>query len=202
MLTQCISNSQRIRADSARVDWSKAVQASPVQVQKNWGLVRSRSKNYSDRIGLDLDGPGPDWSIAGLVESLFISAHLWIPTLDEIMTVLSVYLVPSRYISPIKRQIQRKNTLNLDTVLDWSKSVQASSVQVQKKWGLVRSRSKNYSDWIGLDLDGPGLDWSNAGLVESLVIRQHRLQHSPSANHETIFIHNVNSSFSHLKFVV
>jgi hypothetical protein len=35
-------------------------------------------------------------------------------------------------------------------------------------WGLVRSRSKNYSDWIGLDLDGPGLDWSNAGLVESL----------------------------------
>jgi hypothetical protein len=55
-------------------------------------------------------------------------------------------------------------------VLDWSKSVQASSVQVQKKWGLVRSRSKNYSDWIGLDLDGPGLDWSNAGLVESFDI--------------------------------
>jgi len=99
----------------------------------------------------------------------FITAHLWIPTLGEIMTVLSAYLVPSRYIPPTKRPIQWKNTLNLDTVLDWSKSVQASSVQVQKKWGLVRSGSKNYSDWIRLDLDGPGLDWSNAGLVESLL---------------------------------
>jgi hypothetical protein len=52
------------------MDWSKAVQASSVQVPKNWGLVRARSKNFSDWIGLDLDGPGPDWSIAGLVESL------------------------------------------------------------------------------------------------------------------------------------
>ena len=100
----------------------------------------------------------------------FITAHLWIPTLGEIMTVVSAYLVPSRYIPPTKRPIQWKNTVNLDTVLDWSNSVQASSVQVQKKWGLVRSRSKNYSDWIGLDLDGPGLDWSNAGLVESLIL--------------------------------
>jgi len=48
--------------------------------------------------------------------------------------------------------------------------IPSQQVQVQKKWGLVRSRSKNYSDWIGLDLDGPGLDWSNAGLVESLGI--------------------------------
>jgi len=99
----------------------------------------------------------------------FITAHLWISTLGKIMTVLTVYLVPSRYIPPIKRPIQWKNTLTLDTVLDWSKSVQASSVQVQKKWRLVRSRSKNYSDYIGLDLDGPGLDWFNAGLVESLI---------------------------------
>jgi hypothetical protein len=67
MLTKYISNSQHIRADSARMDWSKAVQASSVQVPKNWGLVRARSKNFSDWI---LDGPGPDWSIAGLVESL------------------------------------------------------------------------------------------------------------------------------------
>ena len=36
----------------------------------------------------------------------FITTHLWIPTLGEIMTVLSVNLVPSRYISPIKRPIQ------------------------------------------------------------------------------------------------
>jgi hypothetical protein len=70
MLTTYISHSQRIRADSARMDWSKAVQASSVQVPKNWGLVRSRSNNFSDWIGLDLDGPGPDWSIAGLLESL------------------------------------------------------------------------------------------------------------------------------------
>ena len=78
-----ISNSQRIRADSARMDWSKAVQASSVQVQKNWGLVRSRSKNYSDWIGLDLDGPGPDWSIAGLVESLDRDglARYWLDTI-------------------------------------------------------------------------------------------------------------------------
>ena len=70
MLTKYINNSQHIRADSARMDWSKAVQPSSVQVPKNWGLVRARSKNFSDWIGLDLDGPGPDWSIAGLVESL------------------------------------------------------------------------------------------------------------------------------------
>ena len=70
MLTKYISNSQRIRADSARMDWSKAVQASSVRVPKNWGLVRARSKNFSDWIGLDLDGAGPDCSIAGLVESL------------------------------------------------------------------------------------------------------------------------------------
>jgi len=74
MLTKYISNSQHIRADSARMDWSKAVQASSVQVPTNWGLVRARSKNLSDWIGLDLDGPGPDWSIAGLVETLILKA--------------------------------------------------------------------------------------------------------------------------------
>jgi hypothetical protein len=63
-----------------------------------------------------------------------------------------------------------KNTINLDTVLDWSRSVQACSIQAQKKWRLVRSWFKNYLDWIGLDLDGPGLDWFNVGLVESLHI--------------------------------
>ena len=72
MLTKYISNSQRIRDDSARMDWSTAVQASSVQVPKNWGLVWARSKNFSDWIGLDLDGRGPDCSIAGLVESLII----------------------------------------------------------------------------------------------------------------------------------
>ena len=68
-----IGNSLHIRADSARMDRSKAVQATSVQVPKNWGLVRTRSKNFSDWIGLDLDGPGPEWSIAGLVESLHAS---------------------------------------------------------------------------------------------------------------------------------
>ena len=74
-MIQYITNSKRIRADSARMDWSKAVQASSVQVPKNWGLVRARSKNFLDWIGLDLDGPGPDWSIAGLVESLDMPAN-------------------------------------------------------------------------------------------------------------------------------
>ena len=79
MLTKYISNSQRIQADSARMDWSKAVQASSVQVPKNWGLVRARSKNFSDWIALDLDGPGPDCSIAGLVESLIWTLNLGNP---------------------------------------------------------------------------------------------------------------------------
>jgi hypothetical protein len=70
MFTQCISNSQCIRADSARVDWSKAVQVSSVQVPKNWGLFRSRSKNFLDWTWTRLDGSSPDWSIAGLVESV------------------------------------------------------------------------------------------------------------------------------------
>jgi len=69
-MTQYISNPWHIRANSARVDWSNAVQASSVQVQKNRELVRAQSKNSSDWIGLDLDGPCPDWFIAGLVESL------------------------------------------------------------------------------------------------------------------------------------
>jgi hypothetical protein len=86
-----ISNSQRIRADSARMDWSKAVQASSVQVQKNWGLVRSRSKNYSDWIGLDLDGPGPDWSIAGLVESLCQAGC----AKDKVQTMISTDVIIS-----------------------------------------------------------------------------------------------------------
>jgi len=70
LLTQCISNSQHIRTDSARVDWSNAVQASSVHVLKNWGLVRSRSKNFLDWTWTRLDGSSPNWSIAWLVESL------------------------------------------------------------------------------------------------------------------------------------
>jgi len=73
LLTQCISNCWRIRAGSARVDWSKAVQASSVQVPKNWELVRSRSKNFLDWTWTRLDGSSPDWSIAGLVESLLVA---------------------------------------------------------------------------------------------------------------------------------
>jgi len=61
LLTQCISNSQCIWANSARVDWSKAVQASSVQVPKNWGLVRSRSKMFLDWTWTRLDGSSLDW---------------------------------------------------------------------------------------------------------------------------------------------
>ena len=38
--------------------------------------------------------------------SHLITTHLWIPTLGEIQTVLPVYSVLSRYISPIHRPIQ------------------------------------------------------------------------------------------------
>jgi len=69
---------------------------------------------------------------------------------------------------PLKDRYSEKYTLTLDTALDWSIPVQSSPVLVQQNWGLVRSRSKISSDWTGLDLDGPGPDWSIAGLVESL----------------------------------
>jgi len=87
-VTQSISNSQRIRADSAQMEWSKLVQASAVQVQKNWGLVRSGSKNYSDWIGLDMDGPSPDWSIAGLVESLLCLVVIHLACLLEAFSLV------------------------------------------------------------------------------------------------------------------
>jgi hypothetical protein len=74
-------NSKRIRADSARVDWSKAFLASSVQVPKSWGLVRSRSINFLDWTWTRLDGSSPDWSSAGLVESLIRpvgnNGHVW-----------------------------------------------------------------------------------------------------------------------------
>jgi len=78
--------------------------------------------------------------------------------------------VRSKYIFPIKRLIHCKNTLNLNTVVDLSKSVQASLVQVQQKWGLVRSWSNKTSDLIGLDMDGSGLDCSNVVLLEWLIV--------------------------------
>jgi hypothetical protein len=77
LLTQCISNCQCIWADSARVGWSKAVQASSVQAPKIWGSVWSRSKNFLDWTWTRLDGSSLDWSIAGLVESLPIPAFGW-----------------------------------------------------------------------------------------------------------------------------
>jgi hypothetical protein len=89
LFTQYIGNLWLIQADSARVDWSKTVQASSVQGQNNWWLVWARSKNSPDWIGLDLEGPGSDWSIAGLVESLSsLSARdsmcLYTPTISRL----------------------------------------------------------------------------------------------------------------------
>jgi len=81
MLTKYISNSERIRADLARMDWSNAVHAHSLRVQKNWTVVRAQSKNVSDWIGLDLDRPGPYWIIAGLVESL-----IYVPLQQPIYT--------------------------------------------------------------------------------------------------------------------
>lgn len=52
------------------MDLHKAVQASSLQVHNTCRLAQARSKNYSDWIRLDLDRPGPDCTIAGLLESL------------------------------------------------------------------------------------------------------------------------------------
>jgi len=70
MLTEYIFHSQRIWADLPRMDWFIPAQACSVQVLKSWGLVQAQSKNFFHWIGLDMGRPSPDWSIAGLVESL------------------------------------------------------------------------------------------------------------------------------------
>ena len=58
------------------------VQASSVQVPKNWGLVQSRSKDFLDCTWTRLDGSSPDWFIAGLVESL---ANIRLQEFDSVM---------------------------------------------------------------------------------------------------------------------
>jgi len=69
-LTQSIRNSQRIRDDLARVDWSTPGQARSVQVLKNRGLVRSESQIFHDWTWTTLDDSSSDWPIAELVEAL------------------------------------------------------------------------------------------------------------------------------------
>lgn len=89
---------------------------------------------------------------------IFITTHLWIPTLGENLTFQWEYLMSSRYILSNQRLIEWTNTWNLDTVPDSFSSVQAGLVPVPAKRELVWSRCKKYSDWIGLDLDGSSLD--------------------------------------------
>jgi len=99
--------------------------------------------------------------------SLFITTHPRIPTLIEIIPLLSVYSAPSRYIFPIKRLITGKVYPNPG---HREGSVRTKPSPVCQHLGSVRSQSKKFLgldlDWTGLD--GSGLDWSIAGLVESL----------------------------------
>jgi len=188
----------------------------PVRTDPVWGRAQYGSVQLLGGTGLSprlvvRDWTGLIWTSPHMlsISTLFLSqvplntwliltfntAHLWILTLGEIVTVLSVYLVPSRHISPIKRPIQWKNTLNLDTVLDWSKSVQASSVQVQKSGDWSDPSPKITLTWLAFC--GPGLDWSNAGLVESLCTPStlytqyfiHPLLYPPSTLYTLYFIH-------------
>jgi hypothetical protein len=84
LLTQCISNCQCIWADSASVEWAIAIQASSVHVPTNWGCDGSQSKNFFNWSSTRLDSSSPDWSIAGMVESLnfttiYLSVASWGP---------------------------------------------------------------------------------------------------------------------------
>jgi hypothetical protein len=97
--------------------------------------------------------------------SLLITTHPRIPTLIEIIPLLSVYSASSRYIFPIKRLITGKVYPNPGHC---EGSVRTKPSPVCPHLGSVRSQSKNFLDWTWTGLDGSGLDWSIAGLVESL----------------------------------
>jgi len=62
------------------------------------GIGPSPVQKFSDWIGLDLDGPGPDWSIAGLVESLVYTlvgstwhVTVWVTTTHKRWSINGVY---------------------------------------------------------------------------------------------------------------
>ena len=97
-----------------------------------------------------------------------LTTHLWIPTLGAIMTVLSVYLVPSRYISPITRPTQWDIYPNpgQSTGLIHTSPVPSSLGATELGIGLNLVKTLIGLDWTALDRPGP--DWFYAGLLESL----------------------------------
>jgi len=84
--------------------------------------------------------------------SHLITTHLWIPTLGEIMSVLSVYSVPSRYISPIKWPIQWEIYCNSghSAGLIHTSPVQSSPGTTELGIGLIPVQNILGLDWIGL----------------------------------------------------
>jgi len=87
----------------------------------------------------------------------------------DIITLLSVFSAPSRYIFPIKSQILRKvyhNTARNEG------AIRTKPSSVCHHLGLVRSQSNNTFNWSWTGLDCSGLDWSIAGLVELLPTMQ------------------------------
>jgi len=82
--------------------------------------------------------------------SLFIATHPRIPTLIEIIPLLSVYSAPLRYIFPIKRLITGKVYPNPG---HHDGSVRTKPSPVCQHLGSVRSQSKIF---LGLDLDWTG----------------------------------------------
>ena len=89
--------------------------------------------------------------------SHLITTHLWIPALGEIMTVLSVYSVPSRYISPIKSPIQWEIYPNPghSAELVHASPVQSSPGPTDLWTGPIPVQKRL------------GLDWTKPGLVQS-----------------------------------
>ena len=87
--------------------------------------------------------------------SHLITTHLWIPTLGKIITVLSLYSVPSRYISPIKRPIQWEIYPNPghSAGLVHASSVQSSPGPTELGTGPIPVQNLL------------GLDWTKLGLV-------------------------------------
>ena len=97
--------------------------------------------------------------------SPFITTRPRILTLVEIILLRSVYSAPSRYIFLIKRLLTGRLYPNPG---HREGSVWTKPSPVCQHLGSVRSQFNNFLDWTWTGLDSSDLDWSIAGLVESL----------------------------------
>jgi len=115
-----------------------------------------------------------DWS------SHLITTHLWIPTPGEIMTVLSVYSVPSRYISPIKRPIQWEISPNPghSVGLIHTSPVQSSPGPTELRIGPIPVQNLLGLDWTGLGRTRSGLVhcWTG-GIIGYQCLKQYSTIH-------------------------